>query len=226
MKPKIIGIVGGAGPLAGANLLERVFMLSNRRYGCYRDADYPQVLLNSFPFSDMLTSEKDTLLLKAELSLSLNQLRAQGAEVLAIACNTLHNFLDADQDREDLINLPRQLGEELRSEKMPLVLCTTTSRENNMHRNFFECSYPEPSIQLKVDGIIDRILQGLDSSPIAEDLLTLIEESLACTVILGCTELSLFAKELVVSSKKVIDPLEMLAEKILEKSFKKGIAKC
>lgn len=226
MKPKIIGIVGGAGPLAGACLLERVLILSNRRYGCYRDADYPQVLLNSFPFSDMLTSKKDNMLLKAELRLSLNQLRAQGAEVLAIACNTLHNFLDADQDREDLINLPRMLGEELCLEEMPLVLCTTTSRENNMYKKFLECSYPEPSIQIKVDEIIDRILQGAGSHQIVTDLLTLIEEGTASTVILGCTELSLFAKELSVSNKKILDPLEILAKKILEKSFKNRSCKC
>lgn len=226
MKPKIIGIVGGAGPLAGACLLERVLTLSNRRYGCYRDADYPQVLLNSFPFSDMLTSEKDNRLLNAELSLSLNQLRAQGAVVLAIACNTLHNFLDADQDREDLINLPRMLGEELCSEEMPLVLCTSTSRENNVHNKFFECSYPEPFIQVKVDEIIDRILQGAEPHQIVTDLLTLIETSTASTIILGCTELSLFAKELAVSNKKIIDPLEILAKKILEKSFKNRSCKC
>lgn len=226
MKPKIIGIVGGAGPFAGVGLLERVLILSNRRYGCYRDADYPQVLLNSFPFSDMLTPEKDNMLLKAELSLSLNQLRAQGAEVLAIACNTLHNFLDADQDREDLINLPRMLGEELSSEEIPLVLCTTTSRENNIHKKFLECGYPEPSIQIKVDEIIDRILQGAGSHRIVIDLLTLIEKVAASTVILGCTELSLFANELAVSNKKVIDPLEILAKKILEKSFKSRSCKC
>jgi len=226
MKPKIIGIVGGAGPLAGASLLERVLILSSRRYGCYRDADYPQVLLNSFPFSDMLTSEKDNMLLKAELSLSLNQLRAQGAEVLAIACNTLHNFLDADQDRGDLINLPCMLGQQLRLEEIPLVLCTTTSRENNVHKKFFECTYPEYSVQVKVDEIIDRILQGAESRPIATDLLALIEQRTASTVILGCTELSLFAKELAVSSKKVIDPLDILAQKILEKSFKNRSCKC
>lgn len=226
MKPKIIGIIGGAGPLAGAYLLERVLILSNRRYGCYRDADYPQVLLNSFPFSEMLTPEKDNTLLKAELSLSLNQLRAQGAEILAIACNTLHNFLDADQDRGDLINLPRVLGEELRSQERPLVLCTTTSRENNMHKKFFECSYPEPPIQIKVDEIIDRILQGAEPRQIVTNLLALIEQSTVSTVVLGCTELSLFAKELAVSSKKVIDPLEILAKKILEKSFKNRSCKC
>lgn len=226
MKPKIIGIVGGAGPLAGACLLERVLILSNRRYGCYRDADYPQVLLNSFPFSDMLTSGKDDVVLKAELSLSLNQLRAQGAEVLAIACNTLHNFLDAEQDREDLINLPRMLGEELCSEEKPLVLCTTTSRENSMHKKFFDCCYPDSSTQIKVDEIIDRILQGAEPLPIEADILTLIEQSAASTVVLGCTELSLLSKKLASSSKKVIDPLDLLAQKILEKSFKSRSCKC
>lgn len=226
MKPKTIGIVGGAGPFAGARLLECVLTLASRRYGCYRDADYPQVLLNSFPFSDMLTPGKDAMLLQAELSLSLNQLRAQGAEVLAIACNTLHNFLGADQDRGDLINLPRMLREELCSEEVPLVFCTTTSRENNMHRNFFECCYPEYSVQVKVDEIIDRILQGAESGPIVTDLLELIEQRCASTIILGCTELSLFAKELAVSSKKVIDPLEILAKKMVETSFKDRCCTC
>ena len=153
MKPKIIGIVGGAGTFAGASLLERVLRLSRRRYGCYRDADYPQILLNSFPFSDMLTPQKDATHLKAELSLSLNQLRAQGAQVLAIACNTLHNFLEHDQDRGDLINLPRILGPQFLFKEIPLVLCTMTSRDNNLHKNFFECTVPEYSVQVKVDEI-------------------------------------------------------------------------
>jgi len=226
MKPKIIGIVGGAGPLAGANLLERVLILSNRSYNCYRDADYPQILVNSFPFSDMLTSEKDNLLLRSELSLCLNQLRAQGAEVLAIACNTLHNFLDADQEREDLIHLPRLLSMEMGSREVPLILCTMTSRENNLHKQFFECTYPEISVQAKVDEIIDRILKGKDLQLIAKDLLALIENEAASKVILGCTELSLFAKELATSKKKIIDPLEILAQKIVEKSFKNRSYSC
>lgn len=219
MKPKIIGIVGGAGPLAGANLLQRVFELANSKYGCYRDADYPQVWLNSFPFSDMLTSARDNTLLKAELSLCMNQLRAQGAEVLAIACNTLHNFLDEDQLRGDLILLPEILKEKFGSSDVPLVLCTSTSRKNNLHRKYFACSYPDVFVQKQVDEIIDRILQGDRST--AKDLLKLIERETSSTVILGCTELSLIATELSESSKIVIDPLEILALNILENSFKK-----
>ncbi|CDR34853.1 aspartate/glutamate racemase family protein [Criblamydia sequanensis] len=221
MKPKIIGIVGGAGPFAGLRLFERLLFLSSRQYGCYKDGDYPQVLLNSFPFSDMLTDKKNPKLLKTELTLSLNQLRAQGAEVLAIACNTLHNFLEEDQEQEDLIHLPNLLGEELRLDEVPLVLCTRTSRENKLHKKFFECRYPELSLQEKVDGIIDRILQG-ESRSIARDLLWVIERGKAEAVILGCTELSLFSGELASSTKKVIDPLEMLAKKMLERSFKEN----
>lgn len=224
MKPKIIGIVGGAGPLAGVDLLERVLRLSNRLYGCYRDGDYPQVLLNSFPFSDMLTSEKNSAKVKSELSYCLNQLRANGAEVLAIACNTLHTFLDDDQDKNDLVHLPRLLGKVSCSDEIPLVLCTSTSRENNVHKKFFECYYPDLSTQFKVDEMIDRILKGEESYGIVKDLLSLIEQSRASTVVLGCTELSLFVKELAECNKRIIDPLDVLAEKILEKSFCKRVS--
>ncbi len=61
MKPKSIGIIGGAGPLAGALLLERILILSGSEYGCYKDADFPEVILLSFPFSEMLTPERDVL---------------------------------------------------------------------------------------------------------------------------------------------------------------------
>lgn len=102
----------------------------------------------------------------------------------------------------------------------------TTSRENNMHKKSFDCIYPEASIQIKVDEIIDRILQGDGSHQIVADILTLIDEGTASTVILGCTELSLFAKELSVSNKKILDPLEILAKKILERSFENKSCKC
>jgi aspartate racemase len=219
MKPKTIGIVGGAGPFAGARLFEQVLILSNRQYGCYRDADYPQVLLISFPFSDMLSSQKDDDLLRKELSGSLNLLRQQGAAVLAIACNTLHNFLDASENFEDLIQLPSVLENEFRSEEIPLVLCTTTSRQYKLHRNFFMCNYPTPAIQAQVDAIIDRILQGAESLSIVKDLMKVIEGVTASTIVLGCTELSLFMKELSVSTKRIVDPLEIMARKLLEKSF-------
>lgn len=217
MKPKIIGIVGGAGPLAGVKLFEKVIEMCNRKYGCYKDEDYPQIILNSFPFSDMLSEENDYDLLREELSLALNQLRYQGSEVLAIACNTLHIFLE--NECKELINLPQLLGDEMKFEKEPLVLCTSTSRLNSLHAKYFVCSYLENSSQLWLDNIIMRILQGAEPATIVEDLFKIIEQEEASCIVLGCTELSIYARILEFSGKKIIDPLDFLAKKLLEKSF-------
>src|SRR5262245_18866784 len=113
MKPNSIGIVGGAGPIAGVALLERVLLLSQTKYGCYRDADFPKVFLLSFPFSEMLVEEVNAKQISQELSECLYQLRQNGAAVLAIACNTLHAFLDESEDLNDLVHLPLNVAKEI-----------------------------------------------------------------------------------------------------------------
>jgi len=222
MKPKSIGIVGGAGPLAGAALLERVLSLSGNTYGCYKDADFPQVTLLSFPFSEMLSPEMDIEQLRQELSACLNQLRKNGAAVLGIACNTLHAFLDEKDDLADLIHLPRVLSAEIRTAKIPLVLCTSTSRQFGLHKQFFPCVYPEPCMQVQIDRLIDQILKGVEKQAVIQELLKVLEAVTSRTIILGCTELSLFTKHLSSCNKWIIDPLEILANKLLEKSFQKN----
>jgi len=56
------------------------------------------------------------------------------------------------------------------------------------------------------------------NAPINE-LLRILQAQEATTVILGCTELSLFTKDLEPCNKIIIDPVEILAKKIVEKSF-------
>ena len=221
MKPKSIGIIGGAGPLAGAFLLKRILSLSGEVYGCYRDADFPQVFLISFPFSEMLCSDMDIAKLQKELSGCLEQLRKNGASVLAIACNTLHAFLDEKDEFNDLVHLPRTLAEEISLSDTPLVFCTSTSVQFGLHKQFFPCTYPDTQTQQEVDRIIDQILRGADQSVILEKLGKLLEAQTTNTVILGCTELSLFSAHLSMPNKQIIDPLEVMANKILQKSFLK-----
>lgn len=219
MKPKPIGIVGGAGPLAGAALLERIFCLSASLYGCKKDADFPKVILLSFPFSEMLSPKIDPLQLRKELSDCLNQLRKNGAAVLAIACNTLHAFLDDAEDLADLIHLARALATEIPSSEIPLILCTSTSMKFGLHKRFFSCTYPDSQTQSEIDWIIDQILSGADQQAIIQELLIILQAQSANTIILGCTELSLFTKHLSPCNKLIIDPLEIVAKKIVEKSF-------
>jgi aspartate racemase len=214
MKPKPIGIVGGAGPLAGALLLERILKLAMRQYGCYQDADFPAVTLVSYPFSDMLSPSVDGNQLRDELQKCLVQLRSQGALVLGIACNTLHAFLE---EEPDLVHMPRALAAELCD--TPLVLCTETSVNYQLHQHCFPCIYPSKDIQAQVDAIITSILKGNDRREIAEKLLQILCQQKADAIVLGCTELSLFSEELQRSGKTIVDTLDILAKKILEKSF-------
>jgi aspartate racemase len=220
MKPLSIGIVGGAGPLASAKLLDYLVVLSSSTYGCYQDADYPEISLLSYPFSDMLSPQLDERIVREELGTCLQRLRNQGAAVLAIACNTLHNFLDQSDDREDFVNLPRLLKKAIPKGEVPLVLCTSTSRNLGLHKGYYSCAFPSQQTQVQVDEIIDRTLQGQDANSVLLDLLRLIEKEAAPTIILGCTELSLYAKQLSACGKTILDPLEVTAKEILEKSFK------
>lgn len=221
MKPKPIGIVGGAGPMAGVLLLEQLFSLSGSLYGCAKDADFPKVVLLSFPFSEMLKPEMDIAKIQKELSECLNQLRKNGAAILAIACNTLHAFLDKGEDFTDLIHLPQVTAAEIPRGEIPLVLCTSTSVKFGLHKQFFPCVYPTADLQVEIDRIIDQILQGVEQKLIAGQLLEILNAEAANTVVLGCTELSLFTKYLMSCNKSIVDPLEIAAKKILKKSFLK-----
>lgn len=219
MKPKSIGIIGGAGPQAGALLFERVLSISSKKYGCYRDSEFPKIFLVSFPFSEMLTPIIDSAKLRGELKECISQLRQNGASVLAIACNTLHAFLDEEENLDDLIHLPRAVAEEVPTSEEPLVFCTSTSVQFGLHKRFFSCTYPDLQTQGEIDTIIDEILQGVDKKISIERLNKLLKAQTEKTVVLGCTELSLFTTSLSLTNKVIIDPLEVVANKILEKSF-------
>lgn len=217
MRPKSIGILGGAGPLAGAYLLERVVSLASSEYNCVKDADFPEIVTLSYPFSDMLSPAIDACQIQNELSRCLKRLEANGAHVLAIACNTLHAFLK--EEFLSLIQLPEVIAREVQNQ-VPLVLCTSTSMKCALHRKYFACKFPTSLMQEKIDEIIESILAGGNLSNIAKKLVKILEEEASRSIVLGCTELSLLTRYLPKSDLIFIDPIELISKRILELSFK------
>ncbi len=207
--------------MAGVLLTQYVFALSGSVYGCVRDADFPKVILLSFPFSEMLLGEVDVANLRKEVRGGLSFLRENGAEVIAIACNTLHAFLE-EEDLIDLVHIQEVTKEAISVSEIPLVLCTTTSVEFAIHQRFFPCVYPSKKVQGEIDLLIDLILAGAEMDVIVPRLLEIIEREESSTIILGCTELSLFAKSLDVSNKRIIDTLQIVAKKIISKNWRKS----
>ena len=212
MRPKPIGIIGGAGPFAAVSLLEQIFSLARGTYGCWKDSDFPEVFVISFPFSDMLSEDRNTALVQKELISCLKRLRANGSEVIGIACNTLHAFLDSS---EEILWIPKLVAEKSQFET-PLILCTSTSLHSDLYAKYMPCCYPDPSTQKEIDTLITQILKG---GCALEKLQTLINQQEANVIVLGCTELSLYAKDLEVPNKKIIDPLRLLAETLIQKSY-------
>ncbi|OGN64654.1 MAG: hypothetical protein A3E80_04320 [Chlamydiae bacterium RIFCSPHIGHO2_12_FULL_49_9] len=177
-------------------------------------------MLISFPFSDMLSKEIDVLQIRNELRECLKKLRDDGASVIGIACNTLHAFLDEDEDhRSDLVRLPQIAAEAIPLSEIPLVLGTSTSMQFELYQKCFPCTYPDAVAQAEVDKIIAQILKGKEPDKVVEELRTLIKAQNADTILLGCTELSLYANEFLACKKTIIDPLNLMARKLINKSF-------
>ena len=49
-----IGIIGGAGPMAGAIVMENIIEICQKKYLCRHDYDFPKIILVSVPFAQML----------------------------------------------------------------------------------------------------------------------------------------------------------------------------
>lgn len=216
--PKPIGIIGGAGPLAGALLFEQVIQLSQKIYGCKDDYDFPKIILISYPFSDMLGDNINENQIRYELKKCIQNLREWGTEVIGIACNTLHAFLDEDDLSSDLIHLHQVLAENIK--KTSLVLCTSTSRRFALHKRFISSIYPDLEIQNQLNVLIQQILIHGKQIRLAKELQSIVNHVEQETVILGCTELSLYADLISSTTKTIIDPLKILSNEIIKKSFK------
>ena len=89
---KIIGIIGGMGPLATADLFEKII----RATAAARDQDFPHVIVDC---NTDIPDRTAAILMGGEdpvpqLVRSANTLAAAGADVLIMPCNTAHWFYD------------------------------------------------------------------------------------------------------------------------------------
>ena len=242
MRPPLpkVGIVGGAGPMAGLLLCQKIFELCQNTYGCWQDADFPYLLLLNYPFADMLgatQSSMQTDLIRRQLNECFKTFVSQEITIAAIACNTLHLYLDGNTPCE-FVHIMKETQRKLSENhiRRALVLCSGTSAGSHVHQTYLDCSYPSPIAQKKVDEIICRILAGTETEQDVKMLTEIIRTAFATQslpkdetfgVVMGCTEFSvlngkwpLFGKGLE-EKCVVIDSTQALAEGLCRKIFNK-----
>jgi aspartate racemase len=198
---KTIGIIGGMGPRATADLYMGIVGIMQRRYGARYDADFPPMLIHSVPAPEVVERLEDEAALGALLVDAARGLVAAGADLLAIACNTAHIVYPrvAAAVSVPVLDLPGEAAAAVARVGHGRVglLATGLTLERGLYRTpcaRLGLTLLEPSeAQLEaLTGVIMAALAGGDLSAARGVMLGLLGELAAAgadSVLLGCTDL-------------------------------------
>lgn len=224
---KTIGIIGGMGPLATADLYTALIEHADAA----RDQDHPHVIIDSHPqipdrTSAILFGGEDPIPL---LTASAKRLELAGAEVLGMACNTAHHYYEAIAASVGipLLHMPREVASEanLRGCRHVALLATDgTIRTGIYHQAFEEAgirlSTPDETGQ---QAVMDLIYKGVkagasdfDTAAFSDCLAALRQQGISAFV-LGCTELPP-AFKMYGFQAPILDSTDILALALLRQS--------
>lgn len=222
-----IGIVGGMGPMSGV-LLQRLIIEATPAT-CDQD-HLPVICFTNPQIPDRTASlrEDDGQAFVSATRASVRTLLRAGATVIAIACNTAHVKIDSIQRgfRVPFVNMIDLAIEELdrfypRARHIGFLGTDGAFQsgvyERALRRIDRHIVVPDVVLQRTVMQLIYRIKEhGSDNntSDALRQIIFQLEALGADGVILGCTELSL-AHQSQVSSHLIIDPLRLLAKKLV-----------
>lgn len=203
MVDRVLGVLGGMGPLASAHFMVRLTLLTP----ALRDQDHIPTILWSDPrvpdrTAARLAGGEDPL---PALLRGIRGLEAAGAQAIAIPCNTAHGWFAAMKDATALpiLHIVDAAAAELRRLAVPGgrigVMGTSGTLAMRLYQERlasqgYECLVPEPA---EMDALVtpaialvkaNRVVEGYEGA--AEAARRLAARG-AAAVVLGCTELPL-----------------------------------
>jgi aspartate racemase len=227
---KVIGILGGMGPEATADLFRRIIRATPAK----RDQDHIRVIIDSNPkipdrTAAIIGGGPSPL---TEMTKTAKNLEKAGADFIIIPCNTAHYYYEELKKSVGIpiLNVVELVAQTIR-EKFPNVkkvgVISTTGTvkagiyDRALNRNMVEVIYPSEELQDKVmEAIYDKIKAGriFEGKEIIVKVATRLVEEGAELIICGCTEVSLVLKGGDVPVP-VLDPLQILAETAVAEAF-------
>jgi aspartate racemase len=216
---RTIGILGGMGPFAGAALLRSVFRVASSQYGARENHEFPRVLLASVPLVSRIQGGSDQGEVLAAEAARLVQI---GAEVLAVACVTMHDQLDRLQAHGgEWVSLVELATEAVVAGgfRRPLVLSSRTTREKAtllrpLRARGLDPISLEPQDEDRLVAMLEALVAGHEPAALIAELRRLEATGVARgadSVVYGCTELSLFETT---GTLPTVDPLELSARAV------------
>ncbi len=217
---KTIGIIGGMGPAATCDLMEKIIALT--------DASRDQEHIHQIADVNTAIPDRTAAILHGgadplpEMVKSAKRLEAAGAEILLLPCNTAHYFYDglASQVTVPLLHMPEETARVLagRGVRTAGILATDGTVQSGVYgkalaRYGIRAAYPSPAMQEQVmrliyDGVKSRSVP-LRDVPVG-DILADLRDKGAEVFVLACTELPIAFAELGVRDG-CLDPTRVLA---------------
>ena len=225
---EIVGILGGMGPEATVDLLRRVVAATPAR----DDADHIHCLIDNNPHvpSRIAALIDGTGRSPApELVRMARQLEANGATMLAIACNTAHWYAP---DIVRAVGVPLLNMIELTADRLAgtgvrrvgLLASTAVLRIG-----LYEAALTRRSVAVVVParqdalmGVIRAVKAGDSGAEQRGVFRAVAEEMEADVLLIACTELSVIAGALDGVAAEVVDALQVLAEEIVRRARRAG----
>lgn len=219
---KTIGIIGGMGPAATADLYMRIIDATDAQ----TDGEHLHVIIDG----NTAIPDRTAAILRGgpdpaeELCGSACRLEVAGAELLVMSCNTAHYFYDRITPHISVpfLHMPRETAKEAerRGYRAVALLATDGTCEAGVYQRAFETEAPQIRlIRPDADGqkrimslIYDNVKAGRYDMP-KEEIDALLAQLKGCgaeAFILGCTELPLAFRHYGFDAE-ILDPTMVLA---------------
>ena len=229
MTQKIIGILGGLGPEATADLFYKIVKLSPAE----KDQDHFRIIIDNNPKIPDRTEAimgigQDPL---PELITTAKNLEKAGADFIIIPCNTAHYFISGIQENVNIpiLNMVQECAKHVKkifpTFKKVCLFASKGTYETKLYNTFFdkiniEILVPSLSEQEKIMKVIYEVKSGILTEEMKRQMIDISNKQIkkgSKAIIAGCTEIPLVLKDGDVKVP-VIDPTYILAKRAIKEA--------
>ncbi|WP_068501098.1 aspartate/glutamate racemase family protein [Paenibacillus kribbensis] len=227
---KTVGIMGGMGPLATVDLMDKIIRLTPAQ----NDQDHIHMIVDNYPqipdrTSAIMGKGNDPLPFMKQ---SAKRLEDAGADLIVIACNTAHYYLQDIQEtvRAPIVNMPKETAsfiDEAGIRRVSLLATDGTLKtllyQNALHEKGITVLEPDEITQaIVMEGIYSVKAGHIEKGKrlLVNAFQTMIAKGTEA-VVAACTEIPIVLNE--VDGIKVIDPTYILAKRVVDVAYREHV---
>lgn len=226
--PKI-GLLSGVGPLAGADVFMKIIQYSATKYNAVEDNEYPEIVVINHGIDGVDNTGAMNESFKKDVKDIVNKLEKNDANIIGMACNTAHIYLDDIKTKKqtNVINLIDTVAKEVaKNNKKYLLLTSKTSKEQKLYQNYldkYNVNYKTitNNQQDKLDKAIEYVM-GYNlkkAGNLLQEILDYAYKNGYEAIIAGCTELPIAIENTTNNYNLEIVSSNMILAKILADTY-------